>query len=759
MSIHGYMKRGLAGVLLVLLPGYSLPAQHTTASFTQTVTKATPAVGLASTLDPSTYTAPVTFTATVPSNATGAIQFSDGGTALGSPKPVAGGSATLTTASLSVGAHSVEATYSGDSNYNSFASSILAETVDQAASSTTLSSSNTSSSYSAPITFTATVSTPATATGSVNVIAGSQSIGSAPVSGGTASIVTSGLPAGSYSVTAVYSGDVNFTGSTSSVLTETIGQATSVLTLASSGNPSMYSYPVTFTAIMPSAATGNVTFLDGSTSLGTYALASGGVAFTTSVLVAGSHTITASYAGDANYTPVTSSVVTQVVNKDWAISEVSVTPATGVVVGTSLAYTALVDTGSLLPTGTVQFLDGTSVIGSGTVVSASATNLLSYSDNFTQWTPSANVVSVPVLIPNASDGADGSPNTATTVKLPDTSATGVQGADFSGISQNASGSYSGKTVTFSVWVSSPTAATVVLVLADGSAATQNSSTCNAIAVWQRCNVTAAFASGAASGLIASIRSWGTAAETVSLYGAQVEVANAPGVYVRTTGAATSGVGGVATFTGSLLEGTHSITTTYSGDSNYLGSNSVTLPVTVGAGTAAITLTSSNLNSNYGQSVTFTSTLTATSIMPTGVVTFLDGATVLGTGAVDGTGKAALTLATLTGGSHSITASYGGDGEYRPVVSSAITQTVALVAPVITVVSSNNPSVYGDSVTFTLTATGVGIVPTGTLTLTDGATTLSVLTLNASGIATYTTSTLTAGTHDLLVTYSGDSNYK
>jgi len=32
-------------------------------------------------------------------------------------------------------------------------------------------------------------------------------------------------------------------------------------------------------------------------------------------------------------------------------------------------------------------------------------------------------------------------------------------------------------------------------------------------------------------------------------------------------------------------------------------------------------------------------------------------------------------------------------------------------------------------------------------------------LNASGIATYTTSTLTAGTHDLLVTYSGDSNYK
>jgi hypothetical protein len=216
---------------------------------------------------------------------------------------------------------------------------------------------------------------------------------------------------------------------------------------------------------------------------------------------------------------------------------------------------------------------------------------------------------------------------------------------------------------------------------------------------------------------------------------------------------------VATFTTSLLEGSHSITTTYLGDSNYLGSNSSTLPVMVGAGTAGVTLASSNINSNYGQSVTFTSTLTATSITPTGIVTFLDGATVLGTGVVDGIGKATLTLATLTGGGHTITASYGGDGEYAPVVSFAITQTVALVAPVITMVSSGNPSVYGDSVTFTLTATGVGTVPTGTLTLADGATTLSVLTLNTSGIATYTTSTLTAGTHDLLVTYSGDSNYR
>jgi Bacterial Ig-like domain (group 3) len=386
--------------------------------------------------------------------------------------------------------------------------------------------------------------------------------------------------------------------------------------------------------------------------------------------------------------------------------------------------------------------------------------LLNYSSDFTQWSMTANAVAIPTLSPDSSMGADGSPNTASVLVMPDTSATGNQGADYSGISQTGSGTYAGTAMTFSVWLSSPTSATVIIALADGGGTAQNTATCSVTTAWQRCAVTANFAVGAAPGFIASILNWGGPAETVGVYHGQVEQALTPGVFVRTTGTSATGTGGTATFgTVALLTATHNITTVYSGDANYLGSTSSVLPVIVTAGSSTITLSSSNLDSTYGQSVTFTSTVTGTTTIPTGVITFLDGATTLGTGTLDATGKAIFTTSTLLVGSHTITASYGGDTEYLALVSSAMTQVVEKAAVVITATSSANPSSYGDGVTFNLTATGSGVIPTGTLTLTDGATTLSVLTLDATGAASYTTSTLTAGTHALTVTYSGDQNYK
>ena len=90
------------------------------------------------------------------------------------------------------------------------------------------------------------------------------------------------------------------------------------------------------------------------------------------------------------------------------------------------------------------------------------------------------------------------------------------------------------------------------------------------------------------------------------------------------------------------------------------------------------LTSSDATSVYGESVTFTATVDVTSPgtgTPTGTITFYDGSTDLGTGTLDGSGEATYSTSALSLGSHSITASYGGDANFLTSVSSAMTQTV------------------------------------------------------------------------------------
>ena len=90
--------------------------------------------------------------------------------------------------------------------------------------------------------------------------------------------------------------------------------------LTSDPNPSVYGQPVTFTAsVTPStsgqtAPTGTVTFMDGSTAIGTGTLNASDIAtFSTSALAIGTHSITAVYGGDSNFSGSTSSPVPQAI--------------------------------------------------------------------------------------------------------------------------------------------------------------------------------------------------------------------------------------------------------------------------------------------------------------------------------------------------------------------------------------------------------------------------------------------------------------
>jgi sugar lactone lactonase YvrE len=92
---------------------------------------------------------------------------------------------------------------------------------------------------------------------------------------------------------------------------------TPALALASSDNPALLGDAVTFTATVSSTSgtpTGSVSFLDGTTTLGTATLSAGTAVLTTASLTAGSHSITAVYSGDSAFATATSAALTQVVN-------------------------------------------------------------------------------------------------------------------------------------------------------------------------------------------------------------------------------------------------------------------------------------------------------------------------------------------------------------------------------------------------------------------------------------------------------------
>ncbi len=165
---------------------------------------------------------------------------------------------------------------------------------------------------------------------------------------------------------------------------------------------------------------------------------------------------------------------------------------------------------------------------------------------------------------------------------------------------------------------------------------------------------------------------------------------------------------------------------------------------------------------FGQPVTFTARVTGESGTPAGTVTFYDGSTSLGTGTLNSSGLAAFTTSALAAGSHTVKASYGGSTNYLSS-SDSLTQTVNPVKTdtSTTLISNVNPSLFGQSVTFTATVKTTGaITPTGTVTFKDGSTTLGTGTLNGSAIATYKTSSLSVSgsPHAITAVYGGDAKY-
>ncbi len=223
--------------------------------------------------------------------------------------------------------------------------------------------------------------------------------------------------------------------------------------------------------------------------------------------------------------------------------------------------------------------------------------------------------------------------------------------------------------------------------------------------------------------------------------------------------------GVATFTTSALStASHTINADYAGTTVFAASSgSVSQTVNQASTSTTVDWASSYSSPTvYGQGVKFKATVTAVSPgsgTVTGNVSFYDGATLLETDAlVSGVATTSL-ITTLGAGNHTITASYASTTDFSGSTSSGITHVVNQDSTTTTLTSSENPSFFGDNVTFTATVTStVGTTPTGTVNFTDNGVSLGSGTLNGSGVATLTTADLAVGTHPITATYPSTTNY-
>jgi hypothetical protein len=813
--------------------GDSTYAGNTSSTLSQVVLHATTTTVLSS-LNPSTFGAGVTFTASIQAGVSGTVVFNDNGSSIGSGSVnLINGMATLSLSSLSVGSHPITAVYSGDSSYAGSTSTVLTQVVDQVTTTTLLTSSRNPAAAGEFIALTAAV-TPAQATGTVAFKAAGSTVGTANVINGQATYAFSSITIGPVALTAVYSGDTNDATSTSSPLSETIATATPV-TLISAGSPSQFGQTVLLTAgVTPTSATGKVSFYDGTTALGTATLSSGSAAFT-AILASGVRSLTAYYEGDGSNAPGTSTAVTQTVNAtagngfqspvtyatgnsdpwnmaagdfngdghmDLAVTDIGSSvlavflgnsdgtfqAAVPYSVGTTPTGVAVADlNGDGLPDLIVTNYTSNNIgvllgVGAGAFAAqvtygigpdGSNPSLVAVGDFNRDGIPDLAVTNrstgIVVVLMGIGDGTFQAPVPYAVGTAPASVAVGDFNhdgyADLAVVNQtsgnvsvllgNADGTFQ-TAVNYEVGAS-PTVVVVADFNNDGSPD---------LAVANGGDGTVSLLLGTGSGTFNTQAIYPVSSDPIDLAVGDFNGDGYPDLAASNNGngsvsillALSNGTFAPAVTTVNSSHAAGIVVGDFNGDgiTDYAVTNAdggSQVQVFLGTPTTSTTLISSLNPSNFGDSVTFTATLAPLSA--TGTVTFYDGVTVLGSGPVTLTsGIATLPISSLALGTHAITAAYSGDSNNSPSISSALTQTV-LTATTTTLTSSENPSISGDTVTFT--ATLAPLAATGTVTFKHGVTTLGSVTL-VNGVAILAVNSLTLGEHSITAVYNGDSNY-
>ena len=374
----------------VAITGNTAPTVTVTTTGTLTVSTSA-GIGLVATLNPTT--------------ATGSVTFVDGTQVVGTAT-VSAGVARLTGVQLSVGSHTVTASYQG-STANAAARGSLTFTIAQSTTAITLSappltvswgqaylsanitrSGNAANAGTYPMAGQVNFTLTNTATNAVSTVSVAPTYDPAGYYRYVGSVrIPESVTPGTYTVSASYSGDTNYGASSSSVTRNmTITKAMPALTVADTSVikgsstvaiTALLSYPVSI------APTGSPTITVGGTTLNATCTGTGSprtctAMFSTASLTGGQTTITANYAGDANYTASATATASLFVSPDLT-GVVLTLSRTSIVQGSSVTLNVKVkdrDNASIVPTGSVTFFDGTTAIN--TVMLSSGLGSMNY---------------------------------------------------------------------------------------------------------------------------------------------------------------------------------------------------------------------------------------------------------------------------------------------------------------------------------------------------------------------------------------------
>jgi len=744
----------------------------------------------------------VTLTATVTGTETqtpaGTVEFFNGSTSLGNATLV-NGVATLQLSNLAVGDNSITANYKGDINFSPNTSPAATVTIGQAATTSTLTATPNPSPFGQSVTLTATIAAVGpgvgTPTGTVEFFTGTTSLGTATLSDGKATLQTTEIPAGTNTLTVHYQGDTNFQASTSPGLAQTVSPTAPTTTaLTTSASSITFGESITLTATIAKgdstsgSPTGSVQFFSGTTSLGTATLTDGVATLSTTSLPAGSDSVTARYLGDSTFAPSTSSVSTVTVSPSATTSTLTATPNPSPF-GQSVTLTvtiAAVSPGAGNPTGTVEFFNGATSLGTATISDGKATltsttipagtaSLTAHYEGDANFQASVSPAVSQTITPTAS----------TTTNLSTSESSIVVGQQITLTATVAPSSQDSNSLTGTVEFFSGTTSLGTATLTDGTATLQSTalplgsdaitaryegdsnfapstSSASTVTVAQAATTSAVTASPNPSALGNSVTL--TATITVTSPGSGTPTGTVEFFNGSTSlGQATIDSHGVATMTTlSLPLGANSLTAVYSGDANFTASTAPAFTQTVLTPTTTTVDTSSS-SLVFGQSVTLTahvSTSGSPSSAPTGTVQFFSGSTLLGSGTITA-GVATLDTTKLPTGTNLVTAVYQGDATFATSTSTQITVSVTQASSSIALSVSPTSASLGQTVTLKATVTAVSPgagLPTGTVTFSNGTTSLGSATIDADGVATLTTTALPLGTATITAAYAGDTNF-